>query len=620
MEQRNLLLAIVVSLVIIFGFQFALETFFPEYRPQPTQSETTAATGDAPSAPAGGPIALPDAGAARKEALGASPRIVLDTPVVDGSIALRGGRLDDLKLKKYRVSLDDDSPEVTLLSPSGSQNPYFVDMGWVSNDSGLALPGSDTVWQSSGNSLTPGEVVTLTWDNGTGLVFTRTFTVDDEYLFEVTQTVENRGDRTVDLFPYTLASRTNTPETSGFWILHEGPLGVLDGTLTEIDYDDIQEERRIEIPSTGGWIGITDKYWLVALIPESAAVASGRFSHAVVNGRDKYQTDLVGGGHSLAPGQSASVTTHIFAGAKEVELLDAYAEQYGIDKFDRAIDFGWFYFLTKPLFYVLIWINGWAGNFGVAILLLTVLIKLVLFPLANKSYRSMSRMKKLQPAVLAIKERFPDDKQRQTKETMELYQREKVNPMSGCLPIIVQIPVFFALYKVLFVTIEMRHAPFFGWIDDLSAPDPTTIFNAFGLIPWTPPEILMIGGWPLIMGISMYLQQKLNPQPPDPMQARVFMMLPFIFTFLLARFPSGLVIYWAWNNTLSIAQQWAIMRGMDKIESAPPAPVEHAGHKDTEPEQQESDEDKAEDSEESGQPKTTTSAARKKKRGRKRRR
>jgi YidC/Oxa1 family membrane protein insertase len=638
MDQRNLLLAIVASLAIIFGFQFLMGELYPDrHKPQQT-TETGTTTGEAVPRPAvpGVPIQAPAVD--RAQVLAKSPRITIDNGAVDGSLTLRGGRIDDLKLKKFRETLDDDSPEVTLLSPAGGESPYYAAFGWVAAaGDDRALPDGDTEWRGSGNTLAPGQPVTLTWDNGEGLEFTRTISIDENYMFEVTQTVRNRGSASVSLFPYGFISRTNPPPVLGFFILHEGPIGVLGETLQEVDYDDLEDDGSVSYTNTGGWIGITDKFWLVSLIPEAQDGATGRFSHVVVDGGNRYQADFTGSARQVAPGASSSVTTHLFAGAKEVGLLDGYAEQYGIDKFDRAIDFGWFYFLTKPLFYVLIYINGQVGNFGIAILLLTVLIKLVMFPLANKSYRSMSRMKALQPEIMELRERFGDDKQRLNQEMMGLYKEKKVSPAAGCLPIAVQIPVFFALYKVLFVTIEMRHAPFFGWIQDLSAPDPTTFINLFGLLPFSVEglpyaEFLMIGAWPLIMGISMFLQQKLNPQPPDPVQAKIFMMLPIIFTFLLARFPSGLVIYWAWNNTLSIGQQWVIMRGVAKADAAkkaatgtPKAAAAKSGKGskkgDDEPAPADADsEDEPEAAEGKAEPKTTTSAARGKHRGRGKRR
>ena len=384
--------------------------------------------------------------------------------------------------------------------------------------------------------------------------------MDEHYLFTITEKVDNSGAAPVSLMPYGLVSRHYTPPISGYFILHEGLLGVLAGTLNEITYEDIRETGSVKTQGAGGWLGITDKYWLVSLIPDQAADFAGSFSYRPLAGKDRYQADYLRAAIVIAPGQSSEITSRLFAGAKKVSLIDAYAEKYSITLFDRAIDWGWFYFLTKPLFVVIDWFYGLTGNFGIAIILLTLVVKAAFFPLANKSYVAMSKMKKLQPLMLEVREKFPDDKMRQQQEMMDLYKREKANPLSGCLPMLVQIPVFFALYKVLFVTIEMRHAPFFGWINDLAAPDPTSLFNLFGLIPWSPPDFLLIGIWPILMGVSMWMQQRLNPAPTDPVQEKVFMWMPVFFTFLLGTFPAGLVIYWTVNNVPSIIQQALIMK------------------------------------------------------------
>ena len=402
----------------------------------------------------------------------------------------------------------------------------------------------------------------LSWQNDDGLRFEREIAVDENYMFTITDRVINDGDRSWVLYPYGLISRTDEPKTLGFFILHEGPLGVFNGTLQELSYDDLRDKSGDTVQSTGGWIGITDKYWLAALIPDQTISMTGRFSHRSTAGREKFQVDYLLEGKSLAPAGRIEVTNRLFAGAKVVTLLDQYEKDLGIARFDLAVDFGWFYFLTKPLFYLIRYLTGYLGNIGLAILSVTVIIKLIFFPLANKSYVAMSKLKRLQPEMLKLREQFSGDKVRLNQEMMTLYKREGANPLAGCLPIVIQIPVFFALYKVLFVTIEMRHAPFYGWIQDLSAPDPTNLFNVFGILPYTPPEFLAVGIWPIAMGFTMWLQQKLNPAPPDPMQAKIMMMLPIVFTFLFARFAVGLVIYWTWNNVLSILQQWVIMRRM----------------------------------------------------------
>ena len=597
-DQRNLIVAIVLSVAILVAFQVLMPT---EPRPVDQSGTEQTATMDAPDddmvgldvGPATDTAGDAAAGApslSRETAIEDSPRIRINTSRLHGSIALQGSRIDDLTLIDYRETLDPESPEIVLLSPRQSRNPYYADFGWASADADLSLPDSNTVWQSDTTELGDDEVAVLTWDNGAGLLFERTISIDENYMFTVTQRVTNTSQDLLRLSPYGRVLRFGTPPTLGFFILHEGPYGVFDGTLEEYDYDDVQDAGRIEYQTTGGWLGFTDKYWLVALVPDQTEPLDARFDHVLSGSVDRYFATYQAQAYEVAPGESVEVTNRLFAGAKEVAIIDAYEENLGITQFDLTIDFGWFYFLTKPFFYALAFINGLVGNFGVAILLFTVCIKALFFPLANKSYRSMSKMKALQPELLKIRERYQDDRQQMNMEMMSLYKREKVNPASGCLPILVQIPVFFALYKVLFVTIEMRHEPFFGWIQDLSVMDPTTIFNLFGLIPWTPPDILMVGIWPLLMGISMYLQQKLNPAPADPMQQKIFMMLPILFTFLLARFPAGLVIYWTWNNVLSIIQQYVIMRRMGvKIGGgvvaqphAPPSVQRKHGHDDEE--------------------------------------
>jgi YidC/Oxa1 family membrane protein insertase len=565
MEQRNLLIAIVVSLGILIGFQFVFQRLHPPPPPQPSAgSASSSSRTTAPPTRAEAPAAKAPGAAAAKAveplaaAVAGRPGVGIDTPRLHGSIALKGARFDDLTLATYHETVDPKSPEVVLLSPPGTANPYLAEFGWVAQTPGVKVPGPDTLWQASAGPLTPSHPVTLSWDNGQGLVFTRTISVDKDYMFAVRDAVRNTGSAPVALLPYGLVSRTGTPQVAGYYILFEGLIGYLDGSLQEVKYSSLAPDKPDEFASTGGWLGFTDKYWLTALIPPQDAGLKARFTHTLDDGVDRYQTDFLGPAVTVAPGGTGAASSRFFAGAKEVDLLDAY-DAAGIPRFDRAIDFGWFYFLTKPIFLILQFFDRMLGNFGLAILLLTLGVKLLFFPLANKSYQAMSKMKLLQPEMQKLRERFPDDKARQQQEMMALYKRVGANPLAGCLPIVIQIPVFFSLYKVLFVTIEMRHAPFFGWIHDLSAPDPTSFVNLFGLLPITPPSFLMIGAWPLIMGLTMFLQQKLNPQPVDPMQARMFMILPVVFTYMLSHFPAGLVIYWAWNNTLSIAQQWVIM-------------------------------------------------------------
>jgi YidC/Oxa1 family membrane protein insertase len=578
MDQRNLILAIVLSVAILLSFQFLVVAPpgpTPEGGTPQTTQQAEKTTQAPPPATAGAPVPPETAGqhaapsappeAVRQELISAGPRVRIETPTLKGSISLVGGRVDDLTLTRYHETIEPNSPQIVLLSPAGSAHPYFADFGWTAAAHDVAQPGPNTLWRASGNVLTPDKPLTLSWDNGAGLRFEQIYTVDRDYMFTVTQRVVNEGGQPVTLSPYGLISRTGTPKVLGYYILHEGLLGVFNGTLKEVDYSDLRKSGTIQQKTTGGWLGITDKYWLVALIPNQDKPVGARFVHDDKGGIDKYQADFLYNGVTVQPGASAEATSRLFAGAKVVKLLDMYRDQGGVARFDLSVDFGWFYFLTKPLFYALHYISGVTGNFGIAILVLTVAIKLLFFPLANKSYTAMAKMRRLQPEMMQLRERFKDDKQRLNQEMMALYKREGANPMSGCLPIVIQIPVFFALYKVMFVTIEMRHAPFFGWIHDLSARDPTSIVNLFGLMPWDVPalgplQVINIGAWPLVMGLSMFLQQRLNPQPPDPVQAKIFMFMPIIFTFLLAQFPAGLVIYWTWNNMLSIAQQWVIMK------------------------------------------------------------
>jgi YidC/Oxa1 family membrane protein insertase len=576
-DQRNLILAIALSIAILLGFQYFYEKPRMDQQKQLAAQQAAQAELSAPKPVPGaapGGLTLPgqvpgtvsdvtkDRAVLVAEQVAAGARVKIDTPSLHGSINLQGGRIDDLTLATYHETPDPKSAEIVLLAPAGTPEAYYAEFGWVPEDRAVAAPTDKTLWASSGGVLTPTQPLTLTWDNGQGLVFTRSIAVDKDFMFTVTQSVRNTGAAPVRLMPYSLVSRSGTPHTSGYYILHEGPLGVFNGKLNEQKYEDLRKAGTISNETTGGWIGITDKYWLVSLVPDQKEKVTARYVHTVVANADRYQTDTLGAVVEVAPGASAEQTARLFAGAKQVHLLDAYADKLGITNFDLAIDFGWFYFLTKPFFYALDFFARVIGNFGIAILMLTICVKAVFFPLANKSYQAMSKMKALQPKMQALREKFGDDQARMNQELMAMYKREKVSPVSGCLPIIIQIPVFFSLYKVLFVTIEMRHAPFFGWIHDLSSPDPTTIFNLFGLIPWTPPSMLHLGLWPIIMGVTMFLQQKMNPAPPDPIQQKVFQFLPIVFTFMLAGFPAGLVIYWAWNNLLSVLQQWTIMRRM----------------------------------------------------------
>ena len=588
-DQKNTILAIVLSALVLIVWQvyFGMPQMDKQKQIQQQQAQersqqppalpsqtpgavpqTPPAPGTAPQAPAQGGTLAPQT-MSRDAALAASPRVRIDTPSLSGSIALKGGRIDDLSLVKYRETVDPNSPPIVLLAPSGSPHPFYAEFGWSApSGASVKLPDSDTLWQQQGSgALSVGRPVTLVYDNGQGLQFRRTIAVDDKYLFTIKDEVINNGTAPVTLYPFGLISRHGTPQTLGYYILHEGLIGVFgDKGLQEETYANIEKQKSISFTATNVWLGITDKYWAATLLPDTKTQVQAKFSTGTIGNNIKtYQSDYLGPAQTIAPGSAAVVDGRLFAGAKEVSVVDGYDQQLALNKFDRLIDWGWFYFITKPLFLAMDWIYRHVGNFGVAILIVTVIIKIFFFPLANKSYASMAKMKAVQPEMMAIRERFADDKMKQQQAMMELYKKERINPIAGCLPIIIQIPVFFALYKVLFVTIEMRHAPFFGWIKDLAAPDPTTVFNLFGLIPWDPSHVpmlgpfLMLGIWPLIMGVTMWFQMKLNPPPPDPTQAMIFNYMPIIFTFMLANFPAGLVIYWAWNNTLSVTQQSVIM-------------------------------------------------------------
>lgn len=582
-DHKNLMFAVILSLAVLLGWQYFFAA--PKLREEMARKEFSKeleaqrAGGQATGLPsvANSPVAQPSstvpaagqpaqAPVSRDEALKLSPRLAIKTDSLEGSFALKGGRLDDLVLVKYRETVDPNSAKVTLLSPASGPQPYFAEYGWVAQ-SGAAtkVPDRDTVWAlEKGDALTPQTPVTLTWDNGQGLVFRRTLSVDNEYMFKVVDEVENRTSSEVALLPYARVHRVGTPKSQAFYILHEGLIGVSGAEgLQEVTYADAIKNtipKKIE-NVTGGWLGLTDKYWAATLIPDQKETYRATYSamKASAPGElEAYQADYLRGAVVIPPNARKGVEGHLYAGAKQATLIDGYEKALGIQNFDRMVDWGWFYFITKPLFHLMELINGLVHNFGVTILILTVLVKAAFYPLANKQYTSMARMKKLQPEMLRIKELYKDDPQRQQKETFDLYRKEKINPLAGCWPILLQIPVFFALYKVLFVTIDMRHAPFFGWIKDLSAPDPTSLFNLFGLLPFAVPEALHIGIWPLIMGVTMWIQMQLNPPQPDPIQQQVFAWMPVIFTFLLASFPAGLVIYWAWSNLLSIIQQWSI--------------------------------------------------------------
>jgi YidC/Oxa1 family membrane protein insertase len=597
-DNRNYILAIALSILVLVGWQYfvgmpQVERQREAQRQQQLQQQQQAA-GQAPAAtspapggatPAPGAPAQPGStapaapgaltpvpvqGLSREAILAASPRVGIETPRLKGSINLLGGRVDDLVLATYRETIQRNSPNVVLFAPAGSpidpvnhRHPFYAEFGFVpAQGATAAVPNAQTVWTQQGSgTLTPANPVTITWDNGQGLTFRRTFQIDANYMITVKDGVTNAGAAPVSLHPFGLISRHGLPQTSGYYILHEGLIGVFgDKGLQEVGYAAIETARAQTFKARGAWLGITDKYWAAALIPDQTVETDSSFKFFQSGTTKSFQTDFLSPAMTIAPGATSETTTRLFAGAKEVRIVDGYSDGLKIDRFDRLIDWGWFYFITKPLFVVMDWIFIQTGNFGIAILLVTLLIKALFFPLANKSYASITMMKKVQPEMMALRERYAEDKMKQQQELMALYKREKINPLAGCWPILIQIPVFFALYKVLFITIEMRHAPFFGWIQDLSAPDPTSIFNLFGLLPFAVPAFLLIGVWPIIMGITMWVQMQMNPAPTDPIQAAFFKWMPILFTFMLASFPAGLVIYWAWNNLLSVLQQGLIMR------------------------------------------------------------
>lgn len=573
-EQKNLVLAIVLSAAVYFGWQMLVIGPREPVPVPPGQEQTT--NGETPQTDSMDPVATtgmeldPAEGAigalTRANALAKSDRVTIDSPRLGGSIALTGAVVDDILLKDYREEVAMDSANITVLNPTGSNNAYIAKFGW-SKQKDVVVPRNDTVWTADRNVLTADSPVTLSWANGEGLTFEQEFSIDRDFMISVTQRVRNRAQASVSLQTYGVIRRFGRPETLGFYLLHEGLLGIFDKSLTEIKYDNLEDDGPVHKNAQGGWLGITDKYWLAAIIPDQEQTIDANFTMGASDGIKTYQVDYVGPAIEARPGGVAETSGRLFVGAKELSLLDHYADETNVPNFDLAVDFGWFYFLTKPMFLTLDILFGWWGNFGLAILTLTLIIKALLFPIANKSYKSMSKMKLLAPKMAELKERFGDDRMRLNQEIMELYKREKVNPAAGCLPIIPQMFIFFALYKVLFISIEMRHAPFFGWIVDLSAPDPLGVLTLFGLISWQVPVFLQmfnIGIWPILMGLSMFAMQKLNPPPPDPMQARIMGMLPLVFTFFLATFPAGLVLYWTWNNLLSIAQQYTIMKRMEK--------------------------------------------------------
>ena len=560
-NQKNLLLAVVLSVVILVGFDFFFKTEKKQL-PENINTNETILT-DQSKAKAGDENVPTINIESTEQNKVKEKRIKFESQRLIGSINLVGATVDDLLLKDYFETINKEK-NINILSPENSLSPYFLRIGWASPDRSIKLPNKNSVWKSDKTSYKKNESVKLEWDNNEGLKFYRTISIDENFMISVIDKVENQSPKTIKLTNFSYLRRLNYKPQNKFFILHEGPLGVFNDTLKEVSYDEIEENNEIVETTKNGWIGYTDHYWQVTIFPETDETFKARFKN-LKNKNNSIQIDFINENiKTVRSGENLQSKSYIFAGAKEVPLIDRYIKEIGINKLDLSVDFGWFYFLTKPLFYALHFLSTIVGNFGVGIIILTICIRIILFPLANKSFKSMNSMRMITPEIQRLRERYKDDRTRMNQEMFALYKQKKINPAAGCLPILIQIPIFFALYKVLFVSIEMRHAPFFGWIKDLSSPDPTSLFNLFGLIPWDTPAFLTIGIWPLLMGITMFLQQKINPPPPDPIQAKIFMMLPFIFTFLLATFPSGMVVYWTINNILSIGQQYILLKKQSK--------------------------------------------------------
>lgn len=555
----NLILAIALALGIMFGWQYFYEK--PRLKALMDQHQNYNQNMDNLKAKSAESFTgFVD----RKMEIQKEKRIQISTPKLSGSISTKGMRFDDIVLKDYKKEINDDSKGVELLSPSGTEDAYFAEIGWFSDFAGTDLPDSNTIWKVDNDVLEIGNPVKFSWINKDNIEFIVITKIDHNYMFSIEQKIENRSNKAISVKPYGLINRIYNSSESLNTILHEGPISVVNETLEDMNYDKLKDKNSKKFDKAKlDWIGITDKYWLTAIVPDQRYEYSSNYSYGVMAGKDRYQVDYLGPQTILEPGQKIEFNNMLFTGAKKVNLLDDYEKEYNIKLFDRAIDFGIFYIITKPLFHALNFFYGYFGNFGISILMVTVLVKLLMFGMANKSYKSMRKMKNLTPQIERIKDLYGEDKTRMNQEIMELYKREKVNPVSGCLPLLLQIPVFFSIYKVLYVTIEMRHAPFYGWIHDLSAPDPTSIFNLFGLLNWNPPSFLMIGIWPLLMALTMYLQQKMSPPATDPVQQTMMKLMPLMFLIMFSRFPAGLLIYWTWNNILSIAQQYYINRQND---------------------------------------------------------
>lgn len=556
-NQKNLLLAVVFSLVILIGFDFFFAPKKSEINKVQVNENISEETLDknTPSI---------DSSLVKKsnEIKSSEKRIKFKANRIEGSINLFGATIDDIILSDYFQTIE-KKKKIQVLQQENSNSPYFLRMGWASTDKSIELPDKNSLWKANKENFN-NEKIKLEWSNNKGLKIIREISFDENFMITITDEVINGTSGKIDLTNFSYLRRKNYEPENKFFILHEGPLGVFNDTLKEVSYDELHENKEIVESTKNGWIGYTDHYWQVAIFPDTNESFKARFK-TLNDRRNSIQIDFINDNvKSVEPNSNLVTKSYVFAGAKEVPLIDNYIKELNVNKLDLSVDFGWFYFLTKPLFYALNFLSTKFENFGIGIIILTIFIRIILFPLANKSFKSMNSMRILTPEIQRVRERYKDDRQKMNQEMFALYREKKINPAAGCLPILIQIPIFFALYKVLFVSIEMRHAPFFGWIKDLSAPDPTSLFNLFGLIPWDPPLFLTIGIWPLLMGLTMYLQQKINPPPPDPIQAKIFMMLPFIFTFLLATFPSGMVVYWTVNNVLSIGQQYILLKKQKK--------------------------------------------------------
>jgi len=555
MDNKNVFIAIALSLSVLLFWGAFFET--PEQNNKNIESKQKQIESKQSNeiVPNINETNLPKA-ISRKDSIKNVKRIQIKNEKIEGSISLKGGILDDLSFKKYKKTIE-EKDNVVFLNPKETAEGYFIETGWTSIGNKIKVPKLNSTWSIAGNNiLSPNKPVILEWDNEEGLIFRKKIEIDDKYLFKINQEIQNNTKETIQLYPYAQITRNKKPDdVKGFYILHEGFIGVFDEELKEDDYDDIKDKKIVR-EANNGWLGITDKYWVTAIVPPKNENFKSTFLY-----KNSFKANyILNNPINVAPSSKKDNEVRLFVAAKEVNTIDSYAQSQGIEKFDLVIDWGWFYFFTKPLFFVIDYLFKITGNFGIAIILITAAIRIIFFPLANYSFRSMAKMKALQPEMTRLKELHKEDKVKLQQGIMALYKKEKVNPASGCLPILIQIPFFFAIYKMLFISLEMRHQPFFGWIKDLSAQDPTSIFNLFGLIPWDPPGFLIIGIWPILMGLTMFLQQKLNPAPTDPIQAKIFMFFPLFLTIILAPFPSGLVVYWTINNILTIAQQWVIMR------------------------------------------------------------